>query len=372
MAARKQAGLVVDRDVLTKALAKAKMATESKSTAPLLDCVLLQQQDKQLKVSATTLYVSLEVTLSVEPNGADLSLCVDAKKLYEATKAMPEGFVRLREEAKVLLVEHVTSKRSFKLRALPPAEYPSIPRSLPTSQGFSVETPFLLQAIADVERALSDDVSNPAKNSMLIETLDNETRLVATDGHRMHITILENARTPNRTVVPKAGVLLIRGAVEGSPRVEVRREGASVFFDATGTVLSVKLVGDDVFPNYQHIVPKRGPVEMGVNARELLDAVKAVGLMSSEKSGGVKFEMEEGKLLVSAEDGEGKGGSKDEVAADYKGPKNSFEVNAKYVIDALAPLDGERVEIGASGPLDPVSFSSGTYRAIVMPIRPTS
>lgn len=368
---RKQ-GLVADRDALARAIARARSSTDAKSTMPILANTLLTSSGPTLHVTATNLYVATMATVSVEPDGSDLSVCASAKDLYDAVKSMPSGFVRLRAEEKHLAVESVGGKRSFKIRTMPGEDFPQVARAKPDAKSFSVSTEALLSAIGVVLPAVSHDQTRPGVNSMLFEPTEDGCVLVATDGHRLHTRALD-AKGGEKMAVPRTAVEQIKSVCEGEERVEVSRQGGAVFFVTPSATLWAKLVEESSFPPWKQVMPARSPAsESRASTKQLAEAAKAIAMMSSDRTSGIYLDFLGDKIVLTASDGNGRGEASDEVPAEKSGKTGKVHLSAGYVLDALAGVSTEHVRIGIGGDLDPVSFcddEGDEYRAIVMPMR---
>ena len=104
------------------------------------------------------------------------------------------------------------------------------------------------------------------------------------------------------------------------------------------------------------------------------DALKAVSLAASDRTGGVKLSVAPNKVRITSESPES-GNGFDELDVDYTGPELTIGFNAKYFRDVLGAIDEEEVVLGVSGELDPAVMRPATesneqsYIAVVMPMR---
>jgi DNA polymerase-3 subunit beta len=107
---------------------------------------------------------------------------------------------------------------------------------------------------------------------------------------------------------------------------------------------------------------------------QLADALRAVSVAASDRTGGIKLSLSAGKMRFESESPES-GEGFDEVAVDYDGVEITVGFNARYFLDLLGAIEDDEVVLGISGELDPAvvrpSTASGnsTYLAVVMPMR---
>ena len=140
-----------------------------------------------------------------------------------------------------------------------------------------------------------------------------------------------------------------------------------------GTTFSVKLV-DAQFPPYAQVIPEATERAVRVPRLPFSDALRAVSLAASDRTGGVKLTIENGKLRFESESPES-GEGFDEVPIEYDGPTLTVGFNARYFLDVLGAMTEDEVIIGISGELDPAVIKPATestkqsYLAVVMPMR---
>jgi DNA polymerase-3 subunit beta len=134
--------------------------------------------------------------------------------------------------------------------------------------------------------------------------------------------------------------------------------------------LSVKLI-DGQFPPYEQVIPKDNERAVVLSRLALLDALKRVALMSSDKTWGVRIGVDKGKLLVES-DNPDLGAAREEIDVPYKGTPVQIGFNARYFIELLSEIETPEVRLELSGELDPgvVRPADGSdYVGVVMPMR---
>jgi DNA polymerase-3 subunit beta len=161
-------------------------------------------------------------------------------------------------------------------------------------------------------------------------------------------------------------------------QIAIVESGPSAFFLAGGMTFSVKLV-EAKFPPYAQVIPQSSDKVVRAPRAAFADALRAVSLASSERTGGVKLSLAKGTMRITSESPES-GDGFDEIPVDYAGPAMSIGFNAKYFLDVLAALNDEEVSLGLSGELDPAVLRAGAgsdaksgtghdFLAVVMPMR---
>ena len=101
------------------------------------------------------------------------------------------------------------------------------------------------------------------------------------------------------------------------PQLQITQSGSSAFFQGGGTTFSVKLV-DAQFPPYAQVIPQNSEKKVRVPRASFADALRAVSIAASERTGGVKLSLSKGTMRITSESPES-GDGFDEVPIDYNG-----------------------------------------------------
>ena len=206
--------------------------------------------------------------------------------------------------------------------------------------------------------------------------------MVTTDGHRLSMMEQKvvGKQATATMLIPLKAILELRrlcdelnaeGSKDQKPEINITQSGSSAFFQGAGTTFSVKLV-DAQFPPYAQVIPQKSDKKVRIPRIAFADALRAVSIAASERTGGVKLHIQPGHMKITTESPESGDGA-DEVPVDYEGAPITIGFNAKYFLDVLGALDNEDdVEIGLSGELDPAVLRPGSgkaFLAVVMPMR---
>lgn len=379
--------LTVSKKDLHRLVERCQGVADKKSTMPVLSNVLLvATDDGQLRVSATDLYLSVSGVAKAEVTKSG-SIAVAAKELFERINSMPDGPIRLSaSDGSQLTVKSAASARTFKLHGMPGEDFPPLPEPDANAPTLELGADVLSTLIATTYFSISADETRAALNSALFEWDGDWVRMVTTDGHRlskMEVQVKERQATATM-LIPAKGVGELRRFCDGAradatkegreaPKVKIAQSGPNAFFELVGIRFSVKLV-DAQFPPYTQVIPQTTERALRIPRLAFADALKAVSLASSEKTGGVKLTIASGTLRITSESPES-GEGYDELPVDYSGSEVTIGFNAKYFREVLSAIDDDEVILGVGGDLDPAVVkpaterSDRTYQAVVMPMR---
>lgn len=378
--------VVVTKRDLVRILQRCQGVADKKSTMPVLGNVLLEVSGPDaLRLAATDLYLAVSGTIKAKVDKGG-SIAVGARDLFERVKMMPDGEIAISTENAATTIRSVGGARRYTLHGIPGEEFPKLPHLEDNVATHQIDADVLAQLIAGTHFSISTDETRLHLNSALFEWDGDRVRMVTTDGHRlskMEITV-PGQQASTHMLVPLKGIQELRRLCDEvraeamksddvDASVALAQSGPNAFFRLAGFSFSVKLV-DAQFPPYEQVIPEKSERAIAVPRLPMADALKAVSLAASDRTGGVKMSVAGGKIRFESESPES-GEGFDEVNVDYDGPDVTVGFNARYFLDVLAAMDDEQVVLGISGELDPAVIRPGgesakkSYLAVIMPMR---
>jgi DNA polymerase-3 subunit beta len=379
--------LTVAKKDLLKLVARMQGVAERKSTMPVLSNVLLAVDGPNaLRLAATDLYLAISGKIPAEVSKGG-SVAVPAKDLLERVKMMPDGPIHIATQDNATTTLKATgSARRYTLRGMPGDDFPPLPAPSEGAPTLALEVAILQELIAKTYFSISSDETRAHLNSALFEWDGDTVRMVTTDGHRlskMEVKVTGRQATATMLIPLKAihelrrlcEEVLSESKADGNtnkeaPQLLITQSGSSAFFQGGGTTFSVKLV-DAQFPPYSQVIPQNSDKKVRVPRAPFADALRAVSIAASERTGGVKLGIANGTMRITSESPES-GDGFDEVPVEYGGSNITIGFNAKYFLDVLGALDEDEVALGLSGELDPAVVrpaSERNFLAVVMPMR---
>lgn len=365
----------IAKDEFLKGLAVAQSVVEKRNTMPILSHILIRGGGGQLQLVATDLEVGVSARISADivSNGA---LSLSAKKLYDIVKELPEGEVRVRG-GDGFKVEISSGRSRFNIMGLDPEDFPQV-QEFPDATYFSVPAAVIGDMIAKTIFAVSTDETRFNLNGIFVERGPKGLRLVATDGHRLslverEVDNIDQFNLPKGVIVPRKGFAELKKYLEGG-QVEIGFSGSNCIVRKEGLVITMRLI-DGEFPDYKVVIPKGSEKKAYVDRIAFGDALRRVSLLSPEKFKGVKLSVSGGSVRISSSNPE-LGDANEEIDVEYDGPGVDIGFNARYILEVLNEIGGEKVFIGlndevSQGVFSPVAEGKqdATYVNVVMPMR---
>jgi DNA polymerase-3 subunit beta len=346
---------------------------ERRNTMPILANVLMESQKGEIRLTATDLEIGVrgQVEGEVSKEGA---ITVNAKKLYEIIREVPDDQVRLKRLDNDW-VEIRSGKSVFKIVGLDAKEFPQFPKF--DGKGLSTMPATAIREM--IERtifAVSTDETRYGLTGVFVEPGEGgKVKMVATDGHRLAFEekVVGSLGLSKGVILPRKGLAELKKLLESSDDGVI----SLGFKENMGLVtkdqieLFMRLIDSD-FPDYTKVIPKGNPNVAKVDHDELLQALRRVSILSSERYKGIRMEFSNGKVAISASNPD-LGEAVEDIEAEYNGKPISIGFNARYMMDVLSVLTGEgEVEIELKDELSPsVIRKNGVegYLYVLMPMR---
>ncbi|OZC04211.1 DNA polymerase III subunit beta [Rubricoccus marinus] len=341
---------------LQRALSTVSGAVPSKATLPILECVLFERdaENEALRIAATDLEISIVQSIPVqfETNGTDAKqrIAVPAKRLLDTIRALPSGLPVTVTTDSEYTVELTTDQGRYKMVGYDGGDYPALP-SLENAQAIKAPVAVLKRAIDKTGFAVSRDALRPAMMGVLFQVRPENTRAVATDGHRLVRLTLDaiTAEEPIEFIAPEKALSLVGKAAGDMGDCTIRVGGGYVEFSLGDTTVIGRMI-DEQYPNYEAVIPVENEKRLTVQREALLAAVKRVALYSSSMTHQVRLALRKDGIEISAEDIERASEAKERVLCEYDAEDMEIGFNATYLTEVLQNLDADDAVFEFSSP----------------------
>lgn len=349
--------VAIDHSELTSTLKIALDFIEKKNYLPALTHIRLTSDGAVCVIRATDLNVSWKKEIPCK--GGAVDRLIPAELFYKEIKALSDD---------VSLAELVFNKASVSVNGrceiftLSVADYPETPEA----DGADISTSCLCICVSNVIAAASKDEYRHNINGVFFDL--KKGRLVATDGHRLHI---EDAKEADASFIlsRKAAILIVKHQVPDG----IVAGDKAVFFKLGGGVMMARTLDVD-YIDYEAVMPKKLPIKVIFNAAEMLKILEgAVPMIDGGGIRGVCLTIN-GKLEVKSQS-EGLGNYLWHIPCEAEGKKEgeiAIGVNAGYIIDAVksfANWQGAEPCPVVMELKDPESPFLINKKALIMPMR---
>ena len=199
-------------------------------------------------------------------------------------------------------------------------------------------------------------------------------RAVATDGHRLsrlELPAPEGAEGMPGVIVPRKTVAeLGKIAKDHDGEIVIELSATKIRATAGSTTLTSKLI-DGTFPDYQRVIPAGNDKLVTLDAEPFKQAIDRVATISSERGRAVKLSLSDAGLTLSVSNPDS-GTATEEIEPDYDGQPIEIGFNARYLLDVLGVLGGDSIQMKLAEPGAPAIFQrreGDSLLVVLMPMR---
>ncbi len=341
--------VTIERNSLLKTLGHIQSVVERRNTISILSNVMIEAQGDSIAMTAT----DLDIAIIENTNAMVLtagSTTVSAHTLFDIVRKLPDGAeVELSLEDQDRLVVKAGRSR-FTLACLGTEDFPVMNEGDMPHQ-FDITSEELKRLIDKARFAISNEETRYYLNGIYLHVAkaDDGQRLraVATDGHRLaqvEQDVPEGAVGMPGIIIPRKTVAEIRKIIdETEGAISVALSDTKIRFAFEGITITSKLI-DGTFPDYSRVIPEGNDKQLEMDCRIFAEATDRVSTISSDKTRSVKLSIAPDTLTLSVTSPDS-GTATEELAAAYSADPLEIGFNSRYLLDILAQIEGETVQV---------------------------
>jgi len=357
---------------LRKGLSVAMRGISSRVQLPILSTVLLRAGKEGLVLLATDLELSFKVNVraKVEEDG---ELALPAKLFSDLVATLPAGVVELVNEKQTLKIR--SEKVKAEIVGQGSEEFPSLPSA--KGKGLEILVEELQEKVERVGISAAKDDSRPILAGVLWLLSENKVTLVATDGYRLGVDVMDKGVVGavgdgEKFVLPVRALMELARVLEPSMKslkVEFDKDKQQVIFTADDLEMSSRLIAGD-FPPYAKVIPADKKITVTLDKDILVEAVKRASLFARDSANVVKLLVNQEGVTVTAQSDQ-VGGSQSVIEAEVEGEEVRIAFNARYLLDYLGVVKGNEVVMETEGELKAAVFRipGSEFLHVIMPVR---
>ncbi len=366
--------IVCYKDTLLKALNSVIKGVASKTTNPILEGILIQTNENQVKLTTYDMELGIEYVIDsdVKEQG---STVVNAIMFSEIIRKLPDSEIYITlNENKLLEIE--CEGALYKLTTMNPDEFPELPR-IEIENSIDLEQNMLKNMIRRTIFAVSTEENRPIFTGCLFEVENNKLNVVAVDGFRLalrsiYLPVKVNdfkAVIPGKTLNEINKILL-----DSFDHIKIGIAKNQALFEMENCKVVTRTL-DGEFLNYKSVIPSTWETRIKVNKNSLQDSFERISLISAssiekEKKYPVKVSVDIGKITISCTNQTGE--AKEEIIISTEGKDIEAGFNPKYFLDSLKAIDDEEVFVEFGTNISPClikSIENNEYVYMILPIR---
>lgn len=364
--------ITVQREALLKPLQAVSGVVEKKQTLPILSNVLLTIKDGHLLLTGTDLEIELVGFVRLESMQAEGKTTVSARKLFDICRTLPEGtMIRLTLEKNYLVVR--AGESCFMLNTLSPQDFPTLEDS-DYSVNFTIKQSHLKTLLTKTYFAMGQQDVRHYLNGTYLDISQQSIKSVAADGHRLALTTIHDENIGNveaKVILPRKSVLeIIRLLGSDNDNDVTIHIGDSRFRIVTSDFIFTSKLINAQYPDYNRLIP-RGTTHAVGDREAIKQALTRASILSNEKFRGVRFQLEQSKLRITANNSDQEQ-AEEAVALDYEGNQMEIGFNVAYLLDVVSAITTKHIRCAFTGPnegvlIEPTENDNSLY--VIMPMR---
>ena len=365
---------ICEREKLLKAINSVVRGVASKTTMPILEGILIQTNDNEIKLTTYDLEIGIEYVIEseVEEQG---NTVVNAIMFSEIIRKLPDTQISITlNENNLLVIECEGSL--YKLATMNPEEFPELPK-INIESSIQLDQKTLKSMIRKTIFAVSNEENRPIFTGCLFEVENNKLNVVAVDGYRLALktNILNSAANNFHAVIPGKTLNEINKIILDSfDTIKIGISKNQALFEMENCKIVTRLL-DGEFLNYNNAIPAQWETRIRVNKNNIQNCFERIILISSssiekEKKYPVKISIEIGKVVISCTNQTGD--AKEEIYVATEGKNLEVGFNPRYFLDALKVIEDEEVYIEFGTNISPCIIrpvESEEYKYMILPIR---
>ncbi|EGQ7973605.1 DNA polymerase III subunit beta [Vibrio parahaemolyticus] len=344
------------------------------------DFVLIEANNGHLQITGSNGHQSFTricTTDQIEVIGNG-SLCVDAVKLFQVTRALPKNtLVKIKEVHGKDRAVLSCGKSRLQIKTIPVTEYPTVDIIKDAESSFTVQAKEFMNLISNVLYASGRNDVRHYLNGVYLNVNRGALFANASDGHRLCVNKMQVGKNVNKMglLLPYNSMAVFTRLNEPAEEMTISYNSNRAEFNWGGLVYRTALI-DGKYPEISRMFPAETKSKLKFNRLDFLELLKRLSvLVTDDKFPKLKLSSTEDQVkLQTVIDNEEDGLGEDMISAQTSGEQITYEfgINPKYLIDAISHMYTEYVtmeftEANASCCVSPVGQI--TCKSLIMPVR---
>ena len=346
-------------------------AVPSKTTMPILECIPIEAQTSEIKLTANDMEMGIEtkVTGLVSEPGR---IALDSRLLSEIVRKLPGDDSPILLESDERFNTTIRCGNSiFHIQGRDGEEFSYLP-FIEKDHYICLSQFTLKEVIRQTIFSISPNDSNKMMTGELFEVAGNELKVVSLDGHRISIRKVElkDHYEDRKVIVPGKTLNEISKILNGDNEKDVLVFFSKnhILFEFDDTLVVSRIIEGEYF-RISQMLPSDYDTRLTVNKRDFLDSIERASILIRES--------DKKPLILNITDhsmelkmNSSIGSMNAEVDIRKTGKDIMIGFNPKFLMDALRIIDDEEVDLYMMNPKSPcfIKDEEETYIYLILPV----
>lgn len=336
--------IICSKSNLAKGVSIISKAVPSKTTMPILECILIDASTDVIKLTANDMELGIETRIDGDILERGI-LALNAKIFSEIVRKLPDNDIVIETDANNQTII-TCEKAKFNIAAQSGEDFSYLP-VIEKEDYITVSEFTLKEVIRQTIFSIADNDTNKMMTGELFEIQDNVLRVVSLDGHRISIRKidLKDSYGQRKVIVPGKTLQEISKIIggEAEQNVDISFTKNHIVFEFDKTIVVSRLIEGDYF-KIDQMLSSDYETKVKINKREFLDCIDRATLLIKEgdkKPIIINIGEETMELKIKSQIGS----LNEEIEITKEGKDLMIGFNPKFLIDALRVIDDEEVEL---------------------------
>ena len=319
-------------------------AVPAKTTMPILECILIDTTDGQIKLTANDMELGIETKIKGDILDKG-KIALDAKLLSEIVRKLPDSEVTIQtDDSFRALIK--CEKAKFNIAGKSGDDFSYLPE-IEKNQKVVLSQFSLKEIIRQTIFSIADNENNRLMTGELFEINGNEMKVVSLDGHRISIRKIElkEEYNPIKVVVPGKTLNEVSKILTGGIDDDVYMffTGRHIVFEFDDTVVVSRLIEGEYF-RIEQMLSSDYETKISINKKELQSCIERASLLVKEGDKKPiimnilddRIELKINSFI---------GSMNEDIDIVRTGKDLMIAFNPKFILDALRVIDDETIDI---------------------------
>lgn len=361
--------IICNKSDLVKGVSIVSKAVPSKTTMPILECILIDATTNIIKFTANDMELGIETVVPGEIREKGL-IAIDAKIFSEIVRKLPDNEVVIETQANLQTLI-TCEKAKFNISGKSGEEFSYLPY-IEKENPVELSQFTLKEIIRQTIFTISDHDSNKLMTGELFEINESILKLVALDGHRISIRKVElsSAYENKKVIVPGKTLIEVSKILSGEAESKVCIYFTSnhIVFEFDQTVVVSRLIEGEYF-RIDQMLSSDYETKVTINKKEMLSCIDRATLLVKEG--------DKKPIIIHIGDGSMElkiqsqlGSMDEEIFITKEGKDLLIGFNPKFLIDALRVIDDEEIDIYLTNAKAPcfIRDEKESYIYLILPV----
>ena len=361
--------IICQKNNLLKSVSISLKAVPSKTTMPILECILMDATTNQIKFTTNDMELGIETIVdgTIEEKG---KVALDAKIFYEIIRRLPDNDITIRTDDKYSATI-TCEKAKFNIPGKSGEDFAYLPM-IEKDEPLTISQYTLKEMIRQTIFSIAVNENNKLMTGELFEIKDNCLKVVSLDGHRIAIRKMPLKReySDRKVVVPGKTLSEVSKILSGEvdDQVSIYFTKNHILFEFDQTMVVSRLIEGEYF-RIDQMLSSDYETKLKINKKEFMDCIDRATLLVRE--------VDKKPIIINITDNDMElridstmGSMNEEIDIEKEGKDIMIGFNPKFLIDALRVIDDETVTIYLVNPKAPcfIRDDEENYTYLILPV----